>query len=226
VALRCHNPWRVQCRKSVLLWGFRQEMYRFGISFARRARSPEKHAQARFAGSTPNGFSGYARSKTSAGSTTHDPCELLQCFCASAIEGKAVRGKTALVTGSTSGIGWSLATTPAVRGSNIVPNGFAEATAMAETRGRPASFGFAGAAADLRSPPAAVGMITQTTWRFDGVAMGARRQPSMLATCLGRSSPRGRQDAHEAAAVLRLAKVVALETAGRWRLGAAIGMRP
>jgi len=151
------------------------------------------------------------------------------------MEGKVVRGKTALVTGSTSGIGWSVATAPAERGGNIVANDFGEATAIAETRGSPASFGFACAAADLRSPPAAVGMITltQTTWRFGGVGMGypapAINARNLFAAFFATTAAGCVHNATVVAAkpaVLRLAKAVALETAGRWRLGGAIGMRP
>src|SRR5262249_12295415 len=44
------------------------------------------------------------------------------------------KGKTALVTGSTSGIGLGIATTLAQRGANVVLNGFGEAAAIERLR--------------------------------------------------------------------------------------------
>ena len=47
------------------------------------------------------------------------------------MQSKALKGKTALVTGSTSGIGLGIAKTLAAQGSNILLNGFGDATEIA-----------------------------------------------------------------------------------------------
>jgi 3-hydroxybutyrate dehydrogenase len=167
-----------------------------------------------------------------------------------------VRGKPAIVTGSASGIGSAVATAPAARATSILANGFDEATAIAS------SFWFAYAASGRQSPPAAIGMIAQTTREFGGVdiclnntgiqytapAIKARNlSAALFATRAVRARMLRRNwrpvgnissthslagSVHKAAdvaakpGVLRLTKVIALETAGRWRRDGAIGMRP
>ncbi|MGZ5819650.1 MAG: SDR family NAD(P)-dependent oxidoreductase, partial [Burkholderiaceae bacterium] len=43
------------------------------------------------------------------------------------MQGNSLRGKTALITGSTSGIGLGIAKTLASQGANIILNGFGDA---------------------------------------------------------------------------------------------------
>ncbi len=73
-----------------------------------------------------------------------------------------LKGKAAVVTGSTSGIGWGIARALAAEGANVVLNGFGDAAAIEELRvGLAKEFGvevlYDGA--DLASGAAAAGLI-------------------------------------------------------------------
>lgn len=76
------------------------------------------------------------------------------------------KGKNAIVTGSTSGIGLGIARALASDGCNIMLNGFGEASAIEEERGRIAQdFGVTAAfhPADLSKPSDVTDMIEVTT---------------------------------------------------------------
>ncbi|HEY4179267.1 MAG TPA: 3-hydroxybutyrate dehydrogenase [Kofleriaceae bacterium] len=80
----------------------------------------------------------------------------------------ALQGKTALVTGSTSGIGLGIATALASRGANVILNGFGDAgparDALASSGNR---VGFHGA--DLSKPAAIADLFAYATSEFGGV---------------------------------------------------------
>jgi 3-hydroxybutyrate dehydrogenase len=83
-----------------------------------------------------------------------------------------LKGKTALVTGSTSGIGLGIAQTLASKGANVVLNGFGDAQEierirkeMAETNGVTVSY----SDADMSKPEQIQGMIDEATRQFGSV---------------------------------------------------------
>ena len=80
--------------------------------------------------------------------------------------------KTALITGSTSGIGLAIAHALAREGANIVLNGFGDAAAIeAERAGIEAEFGVKAAydGADMTDPAAIATMVAAAETRFGGV---------------------------------------------------------
>src|SRR5262249_60094907 len=81
-------------------------------------------------------------------------------------------GKTAVVTGSTSGIGLGIAETLAGRGANIVLNGFGEPSAVEDLRGRMArqhNVGVAYSKADISKPDEIEDMIDAAQSEFGRV---------------------------------------------------------
>ncbi|HTO84564.1 MAG TPA: 3-hydroxybutyrate dehydrogenase [Methylomirabilota bacterium] len=81
-------------------------------------------------------------------------------------------GKTAIVTGSTSGIGLGTAHALAAAGANIVINGFGDAAAVEETRSsiaRDHNVGVAFSGADISKPDDIAAMIDLAESEFGGV---------------------------------------------------------
>ena len=81
------------------------------------------------------------------------------------MQNRQLSGKTALVTGSTSGIGLGIAHALAAEGANIVFNGFGDAAAIAELQQQTASqFGVktAYSGADMTKPAEIEKMIAET----------------------------------------------------------------
>src|SRR5215475_13248838 len=83
-----------------------------------------------------------------------------------------LQGKTALVTGSTSGIGLGIATAFAARGTNVVLNGFGDTTEIEATRAKLASdYGVTVRydGADMSKADAIEGMLGRLNAEFGGV---------------------------------------------------------
>jgi len=81
-------------------------------------------------------------------------------------------GKTAIVTGSTSGIGLGIARRLAASGANVVLNGLGDADAIEETRdgiAREHNVGIVYSPADMTSPEEIGGMIDLARQEFGGV---------------------------------------------------------
>ena len=83
-----------------------------------------------------------------------------------------LKGKTAVVTGSTSGIGLGIATALAADGCNVMLNGFGDHSAIERTRARLAEehgVGVAYSAADMSKPAEIGDLVADTARRFGGV---------------------------------------------------------
>ena len=83
-----------------------------------------------------------------------------------------LNGKSATVTGSTSGIGLGVARAFAARGANVVLNGFGDAAEIAKLRkslGPEHGVSVAYGAADMSKADEVVGMVEQATHDFDRV---------------------------------------------------------
>ena len=83
-----------------------------------------------------------------------------------------LKGKTALVTGSTSGIGLALATAFAREGCNVVLNGFGEASEIEATRARLAdkyNVAVTYASANMAMPAEIAAMIAEAEKRFGAI---------------------------------------------------------
>ena len=82
-----------------------------------------------------------------------------------------LKGKTAIVTGSTSGIGLGIARALAAQGANVLLNGFGEAAAIDALRKELAAAGgkISYSAADLTKPEAVAGMVEGCIAEFGAV---------------------------------------------------------
>jgi 3-hydroxybutyrate dehydrogenase len=83
-----------------------------------------------------------------------------------------LRGKSAIVTGSTSGIGLGVARVLAARGANIVLNGFGDAAEIKKLRkslGDDHGVGVAYSAADMSKPDKVAGMVDEAMREFGSV---------------------------------------------------------
>lgn len=82
-----------------------------------------------------------------------------------------IKGKTALITGSTSGIGLGIAKALAEKGANIVMNGFGDKDQIEKTRQEIASFGvevlYSGA--DMTKPEEITAMVKETEEKFGNI---------------------------------------------------------
>ncbi len=79
-----------------------------------------------------------------------------------------LKGKTALVTGSTSGIGLGIALALARQGANVILNGFGDAdTPRAEVAALGVKVGYHGA--DMSKPDEIVAMLAYAQAEFGGV---------------------------------------------------------
>jgi 3-hydroxybutyrate dehydrogenase len=87
-------------------------------------------------------------------------------------ENTMLKGKTALVTGSTSGIGLGIATAFAAKGAHVVLNGFGDAAAIEETRsGLAAKHGVTvrHSGADMAKPAEIAAMVADAEAEFGAV---------------------------------------------------------
>ena len=98
-----------------------------------------------------------------------------------------LQGKTAIVTGSTSGIGLGIAEAFARSGANVVLNGFGDAIQIEKSRADLAARTNARVVyspADMSKPRAIEQMVRQTTDAFGAVDIDGWRTPAISARCM------------------------------------------
>src|SRR3546814_15297041 len=107
--------------------------------------------------------------------------------------GTMLKGKTALVTGSTSGIGQGIAEALAAQGANVILNGFGEAAAIEKLRAAIAAEHGVTVdhdGADMSKPAEIARMVKEAEAKFGAVRSEERRVgKECVRTCRSRWSP-------------------------------------